>query len=679
MISYRREIDGLRALAVLPVILFHAGLDTFSGGFVGVDVFFVVSGYLITSIILSEKEAGAFSLINFYERRARRILPALFLVIGVCMPFAWILLDQFDLISFSRSAISAVLFFSNFFFWRDGGYFEIAAELKPLLHTWSLAVEEQYYMFFPLFLMLIWRVAKQWMVGVLLFVALSSLALAQWAAYNMPSAAFFLLPTRGWEIAIGALIALYFAKQNRTDLSHSVNQSVSAAGLLLICIAIFVFEENTPFPGLYALVPTIGAALIILFATPTTLVGRVLSTRGFVGVGLISYSAYLWHQPLLAFTRHYAGTLSPLLALAVVSLVFALAYLSWKYVETPFRDKRVFSHGRFISVIIITSLLLIGLGALPSIVFSSSSTKEAEVAKSLVGRSVVFASSMDERQFIKYRILYETIKPDAIIIGSSRVMQIGNHILDGPVLNLAVSGATIEDDIALFDLAYQKFSPKTVFIGADPWLFNSESGQNRWHSLNKEYEIATARMSGTNNLPIIEKSSNDEDRPMVRFIQHLYRMVNVSSQRFPVNDSPELRAKIRSDGSRVYDITYANKSPAEILRGIETLLNYSMRKYQYDEKLKNVFRRFVEFYKDKVEIVLVLSPYHPHLYELMRNDRQIFLNIETDYLDFARDAGIKIVGSYNPEKVGCSAEEFFDGMHPKDACMEKVLRALNFE
>lgn len=177
--NYRREIDGLRALAILPVMLFYAGFETFAGGFVGVDIFFVISGYLITAIVIKELGQGGFSVIGFYERRARRILPALFLVMFVCIPFAWVLLSPVDLIGFSKSLVAVPLFVSNIFFWRDGGYFETAADLKPLLHTWSLAVEEQYYLFFPLFLLLFWRLGKRWLFICLCFVLLASLALAE--------------------------------------------------------------------------------------------------------------------------------------------------------------------------------------------------------------------------------------------------------------------------------------------------------------------------------------------------------------------------------------------------------------------------------------------------------------------------------------------------------------------
>lgn len=181
--EYRAEIDGLRAVAVLPVILFHAGVGLFSGGFVGVDIFFVISGYLITTIILSEKEQGTFSLINFYERRARRILPALFLVMAVSLPFAWLRLIPPDLKDFAQSLVAVSTFASNILFWHETGYWATASELKPLLHTWSLAVEEQYYVLFPLFLMLMWRFRKRWILSSFMVVAVLSLALAEWGAW----------------------------------------------------------------------------------------------------------------------------------------------------------------------------------------------------------------------------------------------------------------------------------------------------------------------------------------------------------------------------------------------------------------------------------------------------------------------------------------------------------------
>jgi peptidoglycan/LPS O-acetylase OafA/YrhL len=364
---YRAEIDGLRAIAVFPVILFHAGFEHFNGGFVGVDVFFVISGYLITSIILAEKEQGTFSLVNFYERRARRILPALFLVMFVSLPFAWLWLLPSDMKDFSQSLVAVSTFASNILFWHETGYWGAANELKPLLHTWSLAVEEQYYVLFPLFLALLWRFRERWMLSSFIVIAAISLIASQWGAYNNPSANFFLLPTRGWELAIGACIAFYFMYQKqsiRTLLSHKlIDEVFGLVGLLMIGYAVYTFDKTVPFPSVYALIPTIGAALIIFFSSPETLIGRLLGTKVLVGIGLISYSAYLWHQPLFEFARHRSlKEPSELLFLVLAVLSFPLAHLSWKFVERPFRKKGGVSKRAIFAFSFVGSVVFIAIG-----------------------------------------------------------------------------------------------------------------------------------------------------------------------------------------------------------------------------------------------------------------------------------------------------------------------------
>jgi peptidoglycan/LPS O-acetylase OafA/YrhL len=308
--SYRAEIDGLRALAVLPVMFFHGGFDLFSGGFVGVDIFFVISGYLITSIILTEIRSGSFSLLNFYERRARRILPALFLVVAVCIPFAWLWLTPSHMREFTASVKYLVAFMSNIFFYKESGYFGPEAELQPLLHTWSLSVEEQYYLLYPLLMLALWRYAPKALPFALIGLGVGSLAYANYEVVQDPYAAFFLLPGRFWELMLGSALA-FLVVQGTLKVRGS--QLASVLGLCLILYAVFAFSSDTPTPGAYTLIPAVGAALIILFATPATHVGALLGSKAFVGMGLISYSAYLWHQPIFAFARH--GMLADLLRL----------------------------------------------------------------------------------------------------------------------------------------------------------------------------------------------------------------------------------------------------------------------------------------------------------------------------------------------------------------------------
>lgn len=365
--EYRKEIDGLRAIAVIPVIFFHSGIGMFSGGFVGVDVFFVISGYLITTIILNEKERGKFSILNFYERRARRILPALFFVMLFSIMFAWLWLLPDDLEDFSKSLIAVSLFISNFLFLQESGYFATASELLPLLHTWSLAVEEQFYVLFPLFLMFVWWLRKRWILGAIIIIGILSLALAQWGAYQRPSATFFLLPTRAWELMIGASVAFFLLYgSNKRFLSENklICELFGIVGLFLICYSAIFFNESVPFPSVYALVPTVGTASVILFSSEKTTVGKFLGAKYLVGIGLVSYSAYLWHQPIFAFARHRGnGEIGQYLFVLLIVFTFVASYFSWWYIEKPFRNKAIVSRKSVFIYSLVGSLFFIVVGS----------------------------------------------------------------------------------------------------------------------------------------------------------------------------------------------------------------------------------------------------------------------------------------------------------------------------
>jgi peptidoglycan/LPS O-acetylase OafA/YrhL len=361
-LRHRREIDGLRALAVLPVLFFHAGSSTFSGGFVGVDVFFVISGYLITSMILAELVDGRFSFARFYERRARRILPALVLVVSATIPAAWLWLPPDRLLEYARSLAGVGLMASNVVFWSESGYFGSAAELQPLLHTWSLAIEEQYYVLFPVALLLLWRFGRARVEVVLWVGTLASLILAHLLAGRSPAATFFLLPTRAWELLLGALTASYLF--HRGPPNTRLAPALGVVGLAMLCTSILVFDEHTPFPSAYALLPTLATVLIIVCARPGTAAGALLSTTPLVAVGLISYSAYLWHQPVLAFLRtRTLGEPSDVAMGTGLALSLVAAALSWRYVEQPFRDRSRFTRRQVLTGALIASLTLVAFGA----------------------------------------------------------------------------------------------------------------------------------------------------------------------------------------------------------------------------------------------------------------------------------------------------------------------------
>jgi peptidoglycan/LPS O-acetylase OafA/YrhL len=361
--KYRSEIDGLRAIAVVSVILYHAGFRIFKGGFIGVDVFFVISGYLITSILQEELKTDSFSIVRFYERRMRRILPALFFVIVVCLPIAWFCLPQPDMVDFSRSIFAVSIFMSNIFFMKTSTYFDIATEFKPFIHAWSLSVEEQYYVFFPLVLLITWRFWKRSIIFIFTILIIISILSAQYASFYYPSQAFYLLPTRAWELLLGSIIAIYLSRNIINKYPNWLTEFGSYFGITLIITSVFLYDKNTPFPGFYALIPTIGASLIIIFAIPTTVIGRLLSGRLLTFIGLISYSAYLWHQPLFAFSRHIkegASSISIISTLLIMTLI--LAYFSWRFIEKPFRVKGTFTRKQVFTFSILGTMLFATAG-----------------------------------------------------------------------------------------------------------------------------------------------------------------------------------------------------------------------------------------------------------------------------------------------------------------------------
>lgn len=334
--AYRADIDGLRAFAVLAVVLYHAQPRIAPGGFVGVDVFFVISGYLITRLLDRDILENRFSLMRFYERRVRRIFPALFAMLAVTTVVSALVLIPSDFQAFGRNAVGAAAFVSNFFLWMQGSYFE-SAEARPLLHTWSLAIEEQFYLVFPLVLVVLRREWPDRTIPVLSSIALCSFVASIVALSVAPTAAFYLPQYRIWELLGGSLLALGAFPAWRNAAARELG---GALGLVLLLGATFGLSEATPFPGPAALLPCLGTMLIIHAGTGgQTAVSRVLATKPMVAVGLISYSVYLWHWPVIVFFTYYTIDHPSLAeALALVVLSFTLGALSWRFIEAPFRQ-----------------------------------------------------------------------------------------------------------------------------------------------------------------------------------------------------------------------------------------------------------------------------------------------------------------------------------------------------
>lgn len=361
---YRADIDGLRALAILPVVLFHADIPGFGGGYVGVDVFFVISGYLITSIILRELDTGSFSLINFYERRVRRILPALFVTLLATALLASLMLYPREAKDYARSLVAATLFVSSIFFYQKSGYFDLEAERQPLLHTWSLSVEEIFYLIFPLLMLLLWRHCRHQAFGWVLVIAVLSFSGATLALGADPgsSAAFYLPPFRAWELMIGVLVAL---NPWRLPQGPSFANLLSLVGLSMLAFPIFFYSSNTVFPGMAALLPCGGAALILLAGQRRpSVVGRFLSWRPLVILGLISYSLYLWHWPVFVYGRIWIGAAPGFgQAWLLIGISLILAVLSWRCVERPFRGRSGMLPGKRIFALAgLAGLTIVGIG-----------------------------------------------------------------------------------------------------------------------------------------------------------------------------------------------------------------------------------------------------------------------------------------------------------------------------
>ncbi|MGX4803487.1 acyltransferase family protein [Bradyrhizobium guangdongense] len=347
-IAYRPEIDGLRALAVFSVIFFHAhlkfyGFEPFVGGYLGVDIFFVISGYLIGGIIFDGLGSHSFSLARFYERRARRILPALLLVIMASITIGLLVMTPEPLTDFGRSIIAVIFFVANDYFYFREDYFAESSDTTPLLHTWSLSVEEQFYLLFPLIAMAIWKRAPRFLTPLLIFAIAISFCSAIYNNRSDPSAAFYFFHNRAWELLTGCLLARLERRDNAIYI-ESAATLLPAVGIALVAIAVCLVKVHETSVSWNTALAVCGSALIIRFGRGCDPVSRFLATRPMVGMGLISYSLYLWHQPVFSFARFYLVNApdTPTM-LGLVSSCILLSYLSWRFVELPFRHRETIS------------------------------------------------------------------------------------------------------------------------------------------------------------------------------------------------------------------------------------------------------------------------------------------------------------------------------------------------
>ena len=364
-LTYRPEIDGLRALAVISVIVYHAQINIFDhklfeGGFIGVDIFFVISGYLITSIILKELLiTGVFSFRHFYERRIRRILPVLLFVMLVSLPIAWLYLLPVNFIEFSKSVLFSIGFSSNFYFHFSGQIYGAENGLfKPFLHTWSLSVEEQYYILVPIILIISFKYFRKYLALILIVSLFLSLIIADWGSKTYTSATFYFLHSRMWELLSGSILAYFEITQGHRSKNKTLNVLMPYLGFFLIVHSIIFFNDKLFHPSFFTLSPIIGVCLIIWFSNKDELITKIFSSKIFVGVGLISYSLYLWHYPIFAFARISNGNFLEN-KIGYIVLAFFLSILSYFLIEVPARKKKIRFLFVFSNIIFLLFILII--------------------------------------------------------------------------------------------------------------------------------------------------------------------------------------------------------------------------------------------------------------------------------------------------------------------------------
>lgn len=445
--EHRDDIDGLRALAIIPVLLFHANVPGFSGGFVGVDIFFVISGYLITGILFREVQSGKIDIVKFYERRIRRIFPALFSCLAaVYIAGIFILLPQ-ELNKLSLATISTVAFSSNFLYWLEAGYFDTESSLKPLLHTWSLAVEEQFYIFLPILIWALRRSRTITIVWSLILLAAASFVISNLALTKWASAAFFLLPSRAWELLAGSILAVAVSRRS-IQIGGRLALAIAGGGVALILIPVAVYTEAMPFPGAFALPPVIGATILIAVGKTPNAITTFLSHKVLKSVGLISYSLYLWHWPIIAFLKICFGPdiMAGVKVLAIL-LSFGAAYLSYRFVETPFRKGMLRSRFAIMTFGVTCCCLTVSIAGatlaakgLPSRLDNTSARIAAAGVNEARSLKTAYAcEKIDESNLVPCPIGVPAKKPVLVVYGDSHAMAL-RDVLDRILVEKGIAG-----------------------------------------------------------------------------------------------------------------------------------------------------------------------------------------------------------------------------------------------
>ena len=574
-LTYRSEIDGLRAIAVVAVILYHAqitilGYQPFKGGFIGVDIFFVISGYLITSIILKELvTTGTFSFKHFYERRVRRILPALLFVMLVSLPFAWMYLLPSSFINFSKSILYSLGFSSNFYFHFSGQqYGAESALLQPFLHTWSLSIEEQYYILFPIVLLITFKYFRKYLIHILILGFVISLGLADWANRNHPSLNFYILPTRGWELLAGSILAYFEIIKGHRSQNQKLNFILPSIGLILIGHSILFFNDELFHPSFYTLSPVIGVCLIIWYSNKNEIITKILSTKLFVGIGLISYSLYLCHYPIFSFVRILQIDIGSLIInFFILIFLFGISIFSYFFIEKPFRKKK--NNFKFIvSLIVFLYLFLFTINF--AIIFKNSYQVKYPKFNNL---ELSYKKSKCISVFNIWKKNFE--KKEVILIGNSHAATL-SYDLKKKLENKGISFACFNTNYYPNFLVANKYNKKILF------------------DERKNNEQIRQILSENSNLVIIIFTRN---------ISHIYDGENFYNPEigFKINDNEIHKIWVPSDNINLNKLdrkTYLLDNIFSELKYIKNLGHKLILVYPYPEIGFNVPKKLYRFKND---------------------------------------------------------------------------------
>jgi peptidoglycan/LPS O-acetylase OafA/YrhL len=677
--KYRPEIDGLRAIAVCAVILYQAqitilGYQPFKGGFVGVDIFFVISGYLITLNLLEGLEKKNFCIFGFYEKRARKIFPSFFFVVFISLVFGFFILNINTISIFGSSAQSSILFISNIYQWKSGFFKDGNTQIDPLYHIWSLSIIIQFYIFFPIFFLFTRKYLNNKMFIIIILISIVSILLCEWGWRNKEEANFYLLPSRIWEFFFGSIAAFLIYKKNVNK-----NNILATLGIIGIFYSIFNYDLNIPFPSLYSLLPTIGTVLFLLYSNEKIIIAKLLSSKIISGLGIVSYASFLWHGLLFSYFYNFYSTfyIKTWQSFTLILLTIFLGFLTWRYIEKPFKNKKKISFKNFfiLTIIIFSSLLL------TSSLFMHLKDRTGYIAaKNLKEKKITLWYNMDERIF-STRIIQnqdKNIPPSTIFIGSSSLLAFDSSIAGQTSLNVSVSSALLEDLYGLSGAALYSLEANNFFLGAEPKLIMNEyPNNNRWKSIEELYvytkNLVNNQISPNKSIfnKIINKITKNKDNIFFNF----YKKLNLNRIMISNNKENEFFSKRLYDGSLIYHANYANSSEEEINSSIERFVNSIIREGTIDKFKLNELKKLLLFLKkNNKSVSLILSPFHPDVYSIDETLSSNLDKIENTYRKISDELNIDILGSYRANLIGCISSDFYDAQHYSDKCASRVFQ-----